>query len=197
MFNLFYYYGYLKSLFGFNKINPDNQVLTLQDSPDEEPDFSFDTARDYSASSKTVNLYYSYKNYNNSFAVKGFSKEKTNTMIQNAFNEMSKYSNLKIFPWRKGLPVNFSIQFSSKVTYNALAVTSGSKIIVSNTRPMTEKVVKTVMQHELLHYLKYKANPPADKWGHSTDKKCVYNINGNAPSLCAAEINFLQNKYGK
>lgn len=221
MFNTInYYYGYLKSVLGFNKINPNNIKVVLDESPDDEPpvskkmnyseyqvmtntqpyaedlgveasDETFMTAKNYTY------IYYSYKNYNSSFAVRGFSKDKTNLMIQNALNEMSKVSGLKILPWRKGNPVHFSIQFSSKVSQNALAVMDKNNIIISTVRPMTEAVVKTVIQHETLHYLKYKANPPADKWYHSQDKNCVYNINGNALGLCAAEQNWLRSKYGQ
>jgi len=208
MFNTIgYYYGYLKSWMGFNQIGPGKLESPLDEANDEEPESSVSMNYDgenvdengqvFAAQKKVTYLYYSYKNYGNSFAVRGFSKEKTNAMIQNAFNEMSAASGLKILPWRKGKSVNFSIEFSSKVTYNALAVTSKSRIIVSNIRPMTERVVKTVLQHELLHYLKYKASPAADKWSHSRDKDCVYNINGNAPKLCQAEINWLRSKYGQ
>jgi len=208
MFNTIgYYYGYFKSWMGFNQIGPGRLESPLDEANDEEPESSVsmnyedetvDENGQVFAAQKTVTyLYYSYKNYNNSFAVRGFSKDKTNIMIQNAFNEMSAVSGLKIMPWRKGKSVNFSIEFSSKVTYNALAVTDKSRIIVSNTRPMTEKVVKTVLQHELLHYLKYKASQPADKYYHSRDNICVYNINGNAPKLCQEEINWLRSKYGQ
>jgi hypothetical protein len=221
MFNtISYYYGYLKSVLGFNKINPDNVKVFLDESPDDEPpasekmnyseyevmtntqpyaeDLGVEAPNEtFMAAKNYTYMYYSYKNYNNSFAVRGFSRDKTNLMIQNALNEMSKVSGLKIVPWRKGKPVHFSVQFSSKVTYNALAVMDKNKMIISSVRPMTEAVVKTVIQHEILHFLKYKANPPADKWYHSQDKKCVYNINGNAPSLCAAEQNWLRSKYGQ
>lgn len=200
MFNFIeYYYGYIKSLLGFNLINPDGQMLYLDEVEDEYPELTLQTIsfiNDVVYQGKQTYLYYSYKNYGNSFAVRGFTKEKTNAMIQNAFNEMSKVSGLKILPWRKGLPVHFSIQFSSQVSRNALAVMDKKKMIISSTRPMTEKVFKTVVQHELLHFIKYKANPPADKWYHSTDKSCVYNINGNAPKLCPAEISWLKSKYG-
>lgn len=221
MFNtISYYYGYLKSVLGFNKINPDNVKVFLDESPDDEPpasekmnyseyeimtntqpyaeDLGVEVPNEtFMAAKSYTYMYYSYKNYNNSFAVRGFSRDKTNLMIQNAFNEMSKVSGLKIMPWRKGKPVHFSIQFSSQVSRNALAVMDKNKMIISSVRPMTEAVVKTVIQHETLHFLKYKANPPADKWYHSQDKKCVYNINGNAPSLCAAEQNWLRSKYGQ
>lgn len=221
MFNtISYYYGYLKSVLGFNKINPDNVKVFLDESPDDEPpasekmnyseyeimtntqpyaeDLGVEVLNEtFMAAKSYTYMYYSYKNYNNSFAVRGFSRDKTNLMIQNAFNEMSKVSGLKIMPWRKGKPVHFSIQFSSQVSRNALAVMDKNKMIISSVRPMTEAVVKTVIQHETLHFLKYKANPPADKWYHSQDKKCVYNINGNAPSLCAAEQNWLRSKYGQ
>jgi hypothetical protein len=202
MFNAIeYYYGYFLSWLGFNKINPGNQTLKLEEAEDEEPDFDFDVAREPAiqetqVARKATIYYYSYKNYNNSFAVRGFTKEKTNAMIQNAFNEMSRVSGLKIQPWRKGLPIHFSIQFSSKVSRNALAVMDGKKMIISTVRPMTEGVVKTVVQHEFLHFLKYKANPPADQWAHSTDKSCVFNINGNAPKLCKAEEDWLRSKFG-
>lgn len=194
-----YYYGYVKSLLGFNYINPDNQVLHLDELPDEFPELTEQTALlidNPVYEGKQTYLYYSYKNYGSNFAARGFTKDKTNAMIQNAFNEMSKVSGLKILPWRKGLPVNFSIQFSSQVYRNALAVMDKNKMIISSVRPMTENVFKTVIQHELLHFLKYKASPPADQWYHSTDKNCVYNINGNAPKLCAAEVNWLKTKYG-
>jgi hypothetical protein len=221
MFNtISYYYGYLKSVLGFNKINPKNVTVVVDEAPDESPptterlsvseydiitntqpyaeDLGIEASDEtFMAAKNYTYMYYSYKNYNSSFAVRGFSRDKTNLMIQNALNEMSKVSGLKIAPWRKGKPVHFSVQFSSKVTYNALAVMDKNKMIISSVRPMTEAVVKTVIQHEILHFLKYKANPPADKWYHSQDKKCVYNINGNAPSLCAAEQNWLRSKYGQ
>jgi len=208
MFNTInYYYGYLKSVLGFNKINPNNIKVVLDEVLDEEPPISknmnyneyeiIGSTETFMSAKKYTYLYYSYKNYNNTFAVRGFSKDKTNLMIQNALNEMSKVSGLKIMPWRKGNPVHFSIQFSSKVSQNALAVMDKNNMIISTVRPMTEAVVKTVIQHETLHYLKYKANPPADKWYHSQDKNCVYNINGNAPGLCVAEQNWLRSKYGQ
>lgn len=197
-----YYYGYLKSLLGYNYINPTAQSLTLEDSEDNEPySLGLDSPNGEvlvaMRAAKPTYMYYSYKNYNSSFAVRGFTNAQTNAMIQGAFAELSKVSGLKVLPWRKGLPVHFSIQFSSKVSQNALAVMDKNKMIISTTRPMTAKVVKTVVQHEFLHFLKYKVSPAADKWGHSPDKNCVFNINGNAPKLCPAEEQWLKSKYGQ
>jgi hypothetical protein len=197
-----YYYGYLKSLLGYNYINPNGQSMSVEDSEDAEPDgLGLDSpngeVRVSMRATKPTYLYYSYRNYNSSFAVRGFTTAQTNVMIQGAFAELSKVSGLKVLPWKGGGSPSFSIQFSSKVEHNALAVMDKNKMIISNVRPMTAGVLKTVVQHELLHFLKYKVNPAADKWGHSPDKSCVFNINGNAPKLCPAEEQWLKSKYGQ
>jgi hypothetical protein len=141
-------------------------------------------------------LRYSYNGWGSSFAFKGFTAQQSNAMIQAAYNDFSKYSGLKVLPWRKGTSVGFRVQFSDSVHYNALAVTQGNRITLSRRRPMTPAVIKTVMQHELLHVLGYKSAPSADKWGHCIHKNCIANINGTGTELCAHLLGWLRSRYG-
>ena len=140
---------------------------------------------------------YSYSGWGSRFAFAGFTASQTNTMIQGAYNDFSKYSGLKVVPWRKGNPVGFRLEFSDSVHYNALAVTQGSRIVLNRRRPMTAAVVKTVVQHELLHVLGYKSVPSADKWGHCPVQDCIANINGTGTKLCAHLSSWLIAKYGR
>lgn len=142
--------------------------------------------------------YYSYSGYSKGgFNWPGMTKEKTNSLIQEAFAEINKHSKMQVKPWSGKGNYQITIKFSDKVPYNALAVMDGSTMLISKTRPVQPVNCRSVVIHEFFHYLKYKANPAADKWGHSGDKNCSFNINGNVDKLCPAEINFLISKFGK
>ena len=140
---------------------------------------------------------YSYKGWGSRFAFAGFTAQQTNAMIQSALNDFSKYSGLKVIPWRKGNPVDFRMEFSDSVKYGAIAITQKNRIIWSRSRKVTPAVVKSCVQHELLHVLGYKSVPSADKWGHCPDKSCIANINGTGLKLCAHLSNWLIAKYGR
>lgn len=140
---------------------------------------------------------YSYKDWGSRFAFAGFTAAQTNAMLQAAYNDFSRYSGLKVIPWRKGYPVNFRIEFSDSVKYNAIGITQGNRIIWSRSRKVTPAVVKSCAQHELLHVLGYKSVPSADKWGHCPIKDCIANINGTGLKLCAHLSNWLRSRYGR
>jgi len=142
--------------------------------------------------------YYSYSGYSKeTFNWPGMTKQQTNALIQEAFTEVNKHSKMQVKPWSGKGAYQFTIKFSNKIPYNALAVMDGSTMLISTTRPVKPVNCRSVVIHEFFHYLKYKANPSADKWGHSPDKNCAFNINGNIDKLCPAEINFLVSKFGK
>lgn len=142
--------------------------------------------------------YYSYNGYSKGgFNWPGMTKEQTNKLIQEAFAEINKHSKMQVKPWSGKGKYHITIKFSNKIPYNALAVMDGKTMLISTTRPVKPVNCRSVVIHEFFHYLKYKANPPADKWGHSRDKNCAFNINGNIDKLCPAEINFLIKKFGK
>lgn len=140
---------------------------------------------------------YSYQSYGARFAFHGFTAAQSNAMIQGAYNDFSRYSGLKVIPWKKGTPVGFRIQFSDSVHYGALAVTQGNRITLNRKRPMTKEVIRTVLQHELLHVIGYKSVPSADKWGHCPVKDCIANINGTGTKLCAHLSGWLLSRYGR
>jgi hypothetical protein len=104
---------------------------------------------------------------------------------------------MQVKPWSGKGSYQITIKFSNKVPYNALAVMDGNTMLISKTRPVQPVNCRSVVIHEFFHYLNYKANPQADKWGHSNDKNCAFNINGNIDKLCPAEVQFLINKFGK
>jgi hypothetical protein len=142
--------------------------------------------------------YYAYNGYSKGvFNWQGFTKQQTDALIKEGFAELNKHSKLKILPWSGKGNYQLVIKFSNKVPYNALAVMDGNTILINSNRPVQKVNCRAVIVHETLHYFKYKAPPPNDKWGHSTDPNCAYNINGNCDKLCAAEIAFLQKKFGK
>ncbi len=140
---------------------------------------------------------YSYSGWGSRFAFAGYTAQQTNAMLQGAYNDFSRYSGLKVIPWRKGNPVNFRIEFSDSVKYNAIAITQGNRIIFSRSRKVTPAVVKSCAQHELLHVLGYVSVPSADKWGHCPIKDCIANINGTGLNLCAHLSNWLRSRYGR
>lgn len=142
--------------------------------------------------------YYAYSGYSKGpFNWKGFTKQQTDALIKQGFAELSKHSKMKVLPWSGKGKYHITVKFSNKVPYNALAVMDGNTMLINTTRPVKEVNCRSIVVHEFLHYLKYKANPAADKWGHSGDKNCAFNINGNVDKLCPAEIAFLQKKFGK
>lgn len=152
----------------------------------------------FSLSSYAQTYYYAYNGYTKGvFNWKGYTKQQTDAFIKEAFAELNKHSKMQIKPWSGKGKYHLVVKFSNKVPYNALAVMDGNTILINSNRPVKPVNCRAIIVHETLHYLKYQAPPPNDKWGHSTDPNCAYNINGNCDKLCAAEINFLIKKFGK
>lgn len=150
----------------------------------------------FSANAQTY--YYAYNGYTKgTFNWQGYTKQQTDQFIKEAFAEFNRHSKLQIKPWSGKGSYQLVIKFSDKVPYNALAVMDGKTILINTKRPVKPNNCRAIILHETLHYLKYTAPPPNDKWGHSKDNNCAYNINGNCDKLCPAEIAFLQKKYGK
>lgn len=152
----------------------------------------------FSTSLTAQTYYYAYNGYSKGvFNWNGYTKQQTDAFIKEAFAELNKHSKMQIKPWSGKGGYQIVIKFSDKVPYNALAVMDGKTILINSKRPVKPVNCRAIIVHEFLHYLNYKAPPPNDKWGHSTDPKCAYNINGNWDKLCPAEINFLVKKFGK
>jgi hypothetical protein len=143
---------------------------------------------------KTFKYQMVYGNYPG-FAFKDYSNAQTVSLIRAAMANLGSVSGAKFIESNSSPHIRF--YFMKTVTYNAIGVYMGNgKIYLSQTRPVTPTVIKCAIQHEVGHYLNVKASPPADKWGHCGDVKCVMNINGTAKVWCSKCKAILVAKYG-
>jgi hypothetical protein len=146
--------------------------------------------------------YYAYgRSYDTgAFHFKDTTRAWTHAEISAAFSELSNASGLKFRPWSGSGAYHIVIDFvaSSDLAWSRY-YNGRSYFTISNTRNInkSQRIARTVVQHESFHYpLRYRANPPADQWYHSTDRNCVFNINATAPGLCPAEISWLKSRFG-
>lgn len=144
---------------------------------------------------KTFKYQLVYGNYPG-FAFKDYSNAQTVAYIRAAMAELGGISGAKFIESNSSPHIRF--YFMKTVTYNAIGVYMGNgKIYLSQTRPVTPTVINCAIQHDVGHYLNIKANPPADKWGHCGDIKCIMNINGTAKAWCSKCKAIMVSKYGK
>jgi hypothetical protein len=131
----------------------------------------------------------------------GRTEAQTSALVNEALAEFNKHSKLQIKPWSGKGPYHIVFAFNPKVAQNALgtAETKNGRalITINSVRPVSDKAARSVILHELFHKpLRYKASPPADKWGHHPNQGCVFNINASSDKLCPDEIAWLRKKYG-
>jgi hypothetical protein len=154
-----------------------------------------------SCSAFSQTFYYAISQKSAPFRWPGRTEAQTRALISEAFAEFNRHSKLQIKPWSGKGPYHIVFAFSPKVAHNALgtAETKNGRawITINSVRPVADKAARSVILHELFHEpLRFKANPPADKWGHHPDKACVFNINASSDKLCPAEIDWLKKRYG-
>lgn len=135
-----------------------------------------------------------YGNYPG-FAFKNYTNAQTVNFIRSAMSDLGTVSGAKFIESNSSPHIRF--YFMKTVTYNAIGVYMGNgKIYLSQTRPVSPTVIYCAIQHEVGHYLNIKASPPADKWAHCTDIKCIMNINGTATNWCPKCKAIMVSKYG-
>lgn len=145
--------------------------------------------------------YYAINQKTAPFRWPGRTQAQTVALVSEALAEFNRHSKLQIKPWTGKGPYHIVFAFSPKVAMNALAtaeVKNGRAwITINSVRPVSDKAARSVILHELFHEpLKYRATPPADKWGHHPDRTCVSNINASSDKLCPDEIAWLRRRYG-
>lgn len=150
--------------------------------------------------------YYAYRYYNSQFKFKGKTAAQTNAIIKKAYQELSAISGANFKPWTGRGPYHIIIDIRPRVgQWNALGQFEAPKTIVfSSGRDMKlnaatwrVRIAHTLIQHETFHFLRMRANPAADQFGHSKDKSCVFNINGTARYFCPVEVKWMQARFGR
>lgn len=147
------------------------------------------------AKARTFTYKLVYGNYPG-FAFKGYNNPQTVRIIREGFANLGSKSGAKFVETTKN-SANLKLYFQPTVTYNALAVYKDGKIYISQTRPIgTEKVGRIVVQHEALHYLGYKAQPAADKWGHAAPPS-IFDVNATSEVYHNHLLGWLIARYGR
>jgi hypothetical protein len=113
-------------------------------------------------------------------------------------------SGANFVPWTGQGDYHLIIDFRGVLNRNAAGqFEQPNRIVLSSSRDFNLKegnryrIAHTLIQHETLHFLNYRANPSADSYGHSKDISCAAHIGVTAPFLCPKEVLWLQSKFGK
>lgn len=125
----------------------------------------------------------------------GMGNAKTLAVIREAFADLSKISGAKFVETSNTSKANIRVYFQN--IKNGGQYEGNGKIKFSNSRKgLTPPIAKAWVQHEVMHYLGYRASPPADKVYHSTIKTEIYHGDGGGTVFGPHFTAWIQGRYG-
>ena len=190
----------------FGAFYPEEDDPNVVPPPFSEPNELF-SEEVFGANGKTY--FYAFHSNSPSATFKGWSVQRTNQAIAQAYQEMSSISGAKFKPWSGSGPYHIIIQFKERVgSWNSAGEYRGGKTIyvssgrefsldMNSSRFQRYRIAHNIIQHETFHLLNYDAVPSSDKYGHSPDNTCVMNINSTNDFFCPAEVLYMQKRFGK
>ena len=125
----------------------------------------------------------------------GMGNAKTVAVIRSAFAELSKLSGAKFIETSNTSKANVRVYFQA--IKNGGQYEGNGKIKFSNQRKgLTPPIAKAWVQHEVMHYLGYRASPPADKFHHSTLRTEIYHGDGGGTVFGPHFTGWIRSRYG-
>ena len=125
----------------------------------------------------------------------GMGNAKTLAVIREAFADLSKISGAKFVETSNTSKANIRVYFQN--IKNGGQYEGNGKIKFSNSRKgLTPPIAKAWVQHEVMHYLGYRASPPADEFYHSTIKTEIYHGDGEGTVFGPHFTAWIQGRYG-
>jgi hypothetical protein len=125
----------------------------------------------------------------------GMGNAKTLAVIREAFADLSKISGAKFVETSNTSKANIRVYFQN--IKNGGQYEGNGKIKFSNSRKgLTPPIAKSWVQHEVMHYLGYRASPPADKVYHSTIKTEIYHGDGGGTAFGPHFTEWIRSRYG-
>ena len=129
------------------------------------------------------------------FAFNGMNNSQTVAVIRKAMADLSKLSGAKFVETSNTSKANIRVYFQN--IKNGGQYEGNGKIKFSNSRKgLTPPIAKAWVQHEVMHYLGYRASPPADKFYHSTIKTEIFHGDGGGTAFGPHFTAWIQSRYG-
>lgn len=126
---------------------------------------------------------------------KGQTNAQTVGHIRAAMAALGKVSGAKFVEEKKTSKAHIKIYFQNIA--NGGQYEGNGKIVFNvNFQPASAAMARAWVQHEVMHFLGYRAAPAADRWHHSTLATEVYHIAGNGTSLGSHFIAWMKTQYG-
>jgi hypothetical protein len=125
----------------------------------------------------------------------GMGNAKTLAVIREAFADLSKISGAKFVETSNTSKANIRVYFQN--IKNGGQYEGNGKIKFSNSRKgLTPPIATAWVQHEVMHYLGYRASPPADKVYHSTIKTEIFHGDGGGTAFGPHFTAWIRSRYG-
>lgn len=129
------------------------------------------------------------------YAWKGLGNAQTLKIIRAAYAELSKLSGAKFVETSNTSKADIRVYFQNIA--NGGQYEGNGKIKFSNTRAgVTAKIARIWLIHETMHFLGYRAKPPADKFHHSTNKAEIFHAWGSGEQYGAHFTNWMKSRFG-
>lgn len=126
----------------------------------------------------------------------GMGNAKTVQVIRAAFAELSKQSGAKFVETASTSKANIRVYFQN-IADGGLYEGNGKIKFSNSRRGVTPAIGRIWLIHEVMHYLGYRASPPADKHYHSRIAREIYHAAGSGPEFGPHFLNWLRSRYGR
>jgi hypothetical protein len=126
---------------------------------------------------------------------KGYTPQKSAALIREGFKLFNRWCGAKFYETTNS-KASIICKFVPQAHHNGIMSMSSGSMYLSQTRAVTDQVIKNCIQHEIGHFLGLKASPAGDQWAHCPTKTCIHNVNGTGTVYCSRCLSILRRKYG-